>query len=326
MNAKVVLPENKRRSAFLRELKGVTLAVAISFAAGVIVVLATSKTPAQALAAFFLGPFSSSLNLVTLATTMMPLVVTGLALCVSFQATVWNLAAEGQVYLGAFVGVAAGLLLSGSPAPLAVPLMLVAAGIAGGAVSLLPAALRVACEVNELITSFMTSLIVVPVVNFFLSGPMKAVGAGINATAYVNPRFLLPGLGYGGDLNVGLAIAVALVVLLQMFLYSTPLGSSLRLRGFNRNFAYYAGIEERRSVYASLLMSGGLCGPSWSADELGDISRPHDRGCYLRNGLEWHCGGARRSLPAAGRGACGVSPCIPPDRGQSFRADVRRSA
>lgn len=253
----------------LRDLKGVMLAVALSLLAGFLIILAASRTPSQALAAFFLGPFSSVLNLSTLATTMAPLVVAGLALCVSFQATVWNLAAEGQVYVGAFVGVAVGLLLPEVPPLVALPLMLLAAFAAGAVVSFLPASLRIACDANELIVSFMTSLLLLPIVNFFLAGPMKAAGAGINATASVDPRLILPQLSARSGITLGLPLAVLLVPIVHAFLYLTPRGTSLRLYGHNRSFAYYAGIGEASSVFTALALSGGLCGLAGALVSLG---------------------------------------------------------
>jgi ABC-type uncharacterized transport system permease subunit len=261
--------KSPKGAAGLRDLRGVALAVAFSLLAGLIIILIASRDPSQALTAFFLGPFSSVLNLSSLATTMAPLVVTGLALCISFQATVWNLAAEGQVYVGAFIGVAAGLLLSGVPPLVALPLMLVAAFAAGAVVSLLPASLWIACDANELIVSFMTSLLLLPIVNYFLAGPMKAPGAGINATASVDPALVLPRLFGGSNVTLGLPLAMLLVPVLHVFLYSTPLGTALRLYGHNRTFAFYAGIGGGRIVFTALALSGGLCGLAGALVSLG---------------------------------------------------------
>jgi ABC-type uncharacterized transport system permease subunit len=258
-----------RGTSWAGELKGVALAVALSFSAGILVILLASAHPGQSLAAFFFGPFSSGYNLATLLSTMTPLVVTGLALSISFQATVWNLAAEGQVYLGAFVAVLVGLLVRPLPPPAALPLMMVAASAVGALVSLVPAALRVVWGVSELIVSFMTSLLILPVVNYFLSGPMQAPGAGINATEYVGRRFVLPLLTAGGGLNLGLPIALVLVAAVHLFLYRTAKGTSLRLYGYNRQFARYSGIGEAGCVFVALALSGGLCGLAGSLSSLG---------------------------------------------------------
>jgi simple sugar transport system permease protein len=252
-----------------RDIAGSFLAVGIAFGAGIIIISLTSRAPGEALYSFFLGPFSSGYNISTLLTSMIPLIITGIALSVSFQSQVWNLAADGQVYFGAFIGIAVGLGIPHLPSFIAVPVILLASVIAGAAVGILPAILKIKLNVNELIISFMTSLIIIPVVNYFLSGPMQAPGEGINATNYVNKAFVLPKLFPPYDLNAGFIIALVLILVVYLFLYRTHAGTSLRLYGFNREFAHYGGISEARTIFLSMMMSGGLCGLAGCITSLG---------------------------------------------------------
>ncbi|MBE9547416.1 MAG: ABC transporter permease, partial [Proteobacteria bacterium] len=196
----------------VRELKGIFIAIGISFFVGIIIIIVTSKMPLKALSSFFLAPFSSRYNLCILLTTMTPLTITGLAMSISFQTKVWNLAGEGQVYLGAFMGIVIGLQIPNWPPVIAVIAILVVGFLVGGVLGLLPAALRLQWGVNELITSYMASLIILPVVNYFLAGPMKMPGAGINTTDYVNKAFILPKILPACDLHLGFGLALILVL------------------------------------------------------------------------------------------------------------------
>ena len=252
-----------------REILGSLLAVGIAFAAGIVIISLTSRSPGEALSAFFLGPFSSRYNISTLLTSMIPLIITGLALSISFQSQIWNLAADGQVYFGAFIGIAVGLGIPELPSFIAVPVILCASVIAGAVVGILPAILKIKLNINELIISFMISLIIVPVVNYFLSGPMQAPGEGINATHYVNKSFVLPKLLPPYDLIAGFIIALVLILIVYLFLYWTHTGTSLRLYGFNREFAHYGGISESKTIFLSMMLSGGLCGLAGCITSLG---------------------------------------------------------
>ncbi len=188
---------------------------------------------------------------------------------ISFQTKVWNLAGEGQVYLGAFMGIVLGLQIPNWPPVIAVIAILVMGFIVGSVLGLLPAALRLRWGVNELITSYMASLIILPVVNYFLAGPMKMPGAGINTTGYVNKAFVFPKILPSCDLHLGFALALVLVLMTYYFLYRTATGYSLRIYGFNEEFARYGGIGEAKCVLVAMIASGGLCGLAGITSSLG---------------------------------------------------------
>lgn len=252
-----------------KETEGIIITVVISLLVGVIIILFTSKSPLEALYSFFLSPLSSDYNIATLLNSAVPLILTGLALSVSFQAKVWNLAAEGQVYLGAFSGIVIGLQISGFPPVFAVIIILCVSFIAGGVVGLIPAVLKNVWGVNELISSFMISLMIIPVVNYFLSGPIKMPGSGINATPYVNKSFVLPRIFPNFNLNIGFILALIIVGIIYFFIYQTATGTFLRIYGYNREFANYSGINTRKCIIISMIISGGLCGLAGVTSSLG---------------------------------------------------------
>ena len=88
-----------------------------------------------------------------------PLVLTGLAAAIAFRARVWNIGGEGQLYVGAITGAAAGIVLGGRTGWVAVPAMLVAGSLGGAAWASIPAVLRTRFRTNEILTSLMLNYV-----------------------------------------------------------------------------------------------------------------------------------------------------------------------
>ena len=106
-----------------------------------------------------------------------PLILTGLAAAVAFRARLYNIGAEGQLYLGALAAVAVGGLHGGAglaaPAWLLFPAMLLAAAAAGALLLLAPALMKSRLGVDEVVTTLLLNFIVLLFVSLVLDGPMK---------------------------------------------------------------------------------------------------------------------------------------------------------
>jgi ABC-type uncharacterized transport system permease subunit len=91
--------------------------------------------------------------------TATPLIFTGLAAAAAFRMRIFNIGAEGQLYVGAIAAAGTGLALGGSGAAVAIPAMALA-GIAAGVLwAGIPGLLRAYTGTSELITSLMLNYI-----------------------------------------------------------------------------------------------------------------------------------------------------------------------
>ena len=133
-------------------------------AAGVIaVVLATTghdpwQTYRDLVDAGFTGNGALSATLVSAT----PILFTGLAAAVAFRMQLFNIGAEGQLYLGAVGGAWIALQLGDREATstaLYVTAMCVAAAVAGALWALIPGVLRAFARTNEIITSLMLNYV-----------------------------------------------------------------------------------------------------------------------------------------------------------------------
>ena len=110
-------------------LVSVGLAIAIS---SVIIWLA-GFDPIAAFSALFDGAFGTPRQFGETMMRSTPLMFTGLAVAYGFRAGLFNIGAEGQLFMGGLVAAYIGAIAGGLPALLLVPLVLVAAGAAGAA-------------------------------------------------------------------------------------------------------------------------------------------------------------------------------------------------
>ena len=210
-------------------------------------------------------------------TRAVPLILTGLAAAVAFRARLFNIGAEGQLYLGALAAVAVGGLHGGSglawPVWLWLPATLVAAALAGAALLLGPTFLKARLGVDEVVTTLLLNFIVLLFVGAMLDGPMKDPTAmGWPQSVAVAPELELARPVEGTRVHTGLLLAVALAALVAVVMRATTLGFAIRAVGANARAAAFAGVPVTRTLVATALLSGGLAGLAGGVEVLGRAS------------------------------------------------------
>ena len=106
-----------------------------------------------------------------------PLIFTGLAVAYGFRAGLFNIGAEGQLFLGGLAAAFVGVLMAGYPWVVSVPLILLAAMLAGAAWAFIPALMKAKIGAHEVITTMMFTYIGRYLVSWIVTGPFKAEGA-----------------------------------------------------------------------------------------------------------------------------------------------------
>ena len=211
-----------------------------------------------------------------------PLVFTGLAAAIAFRARLYNVGAEGQLYLGALATVAVASGLVSGPPPLLVPLTLLAAAAAGAALMLGPTLLKVRFGVDEVVTTLLLNFVVLLFVQAMLEGPFKdPMGGGWPQSEPILPEAALPPLIERMRLHAGLPIGLALCLIAHLVLARTVFGLQVRAVGDNATAAAYAGIPMARTLAIVGLLSGacaGLAGASEVAGLKGNLTADLSRG------------------------------------------------
>jgi simple sugar transport system permease protein len=106
---------------------------------------------------------------------------------------------------------------------------------------------------------YLVNFLIKETVYFSLKNQSMAVAASANM-----PKAGLNTLFSTGNnlssLNSGLFIAVLMSLLLYVLLEKTVFGYELKACGYNRDAARYAGINENRSIMASMAIAGAMAG------------------------------------------------------------------
>lgn len=252
-------------------------AIAFTLAISSLLVLWAGAPVAPTWAALVRGGFGSVFAWTETLTRATPLILTGLAAAVAFRARLFNIGAEGQLYAGALAAVAVGGMHGGSgyglPPALLLPLMFLAAALAGALLLLGPALLKARLGVDEVVTTLLLNFIVLLGVSALLDGPMKDPTAmGWPQSVAIQSELELGKLVQGTRVHTGLLGAAALAVLLWGVFRFTLFGFDVRAMGANPRAAEFAGVPPLRTIVWVALLSGGLAGLAGAIEVAGRTS------------------------------------------------------
>jgi general nucleoside transport system permease protein len=218
--------------------------------------------PSVALTALWNGSLGSSYAL-TSATLVRasPLILTGLAVALAFQAGVFNIGAEGQLLAGAAASTVVGVKLSAALGVLSIPVELMIGAMAGAGWAGIAAWLRSRFRVLEVISTIMLNFVALHAVGFLVRGPLQEPLRIYPQSDTLPGPAQLPKLIPGTRLHGGLVVAVLTALLLWWVLRQTAAGFRLRASGANPRAARSAGLIHVDRVTASaFLASGALAG------------------------------------------------------------------
>ena len=213
----------------------------------------------------------SGLALVALISDMLvratPLILTGLAVAVAFQAGVLNIGAEGQFLVGAAMATTISLRFGPLFGSAIIPIALLAGSAAGALWAAIAAELRSRFHVLEVISTIMLNFVAIYLISFLVRGPLQEPARVYPQTSSIISSARLPLILPGTRLHLGFLIAVVAGVAGWWLLRNTAGGFRLRLAGANPAAAFSAGlIDTERTTRNAFLISGALAGLAGSVE------------------------------------------------------------
>ncbi|MVA23091.1 ABC transporter permease [Agrobacterium vitis] len=217
------------------------------------------------------GAFGSRLSTTETLTRATPLILTGLSAAVAFRARLWNIGAEGQLYLGAItVAAASSHLLGDLPPVIQIPALLILGALAGMVLLLLPLWLRLRFSVDEVVTTLLLNFVAVLFVSMLIDTVLKdPMAFGWPQSQSVADAAMLPKLLSRSRLHLGLVIAVLLALVLHFVQQRTVFGIRSRAAGLNPAGAVFAGVPLGRTLVTVACISGGLAGLAGAVEVMG---------------------------------------------------------
>ncbi|MBT9135648.1 MAG: hypothetical protein DDT34_00708 [Firmicutes bacterium] len=236
------------------------ISIGLALLVGAAVILFLGFNPLNVYRSMFAHAFFSRFGLMDTAVKAIPLMLAGLGVALAFRMLLWNIGAEGQIYMGAYAASGVALSMPGAPSYIVLPAMLVAGMAAGAFWALLAAVPRAYFGANETIITLLLNYIAIFWVDHLVFGPWRDPGAlGFPITRAFSMAARLPSIG-GTRIHLGLVIALALALLLYFVLYHSRWGYEVRVIGESPGAARYAGMDIRRNILLVMMISGGLAG------------------------------------------------------------------
>ena len=217
--------------------------------------------------------FGTSYGATTVMSYAGPLTLTALAFAVGYKVKLWNLGAEGQLFIGAWAASGIAFTFPGIPGPLLIGLMLVASLIGGALWILVPALARVYLGVTEVVTTLMLNFVAILWMTYFALNVWPPTPRNpLIASKELPTRAELPTVTVGGTtVEAGLIVAVCLAVVLAVAFRKTRFGYAVRLTGASQRAAEYGGIPIRRLQLRILLLSGAIAGLAGGLELVGSV-------------------------------------------------------
>nr|WP_295829193.1 ABC transporter permease [uncultured Azospirillum sp.] len=250
------------------------LAVALTLLSGFILFMAMGFDPLKALYSFFVAPLTSVRGVGELVVKATPLVLCAVGLAIGFRANVWNIGAEGQLTLGAITGGGLALAFYGEGGWWLLPLMVIGGAIGGAVWAAVPAYLRLRFNASEILTSLMLNYVALLLLNYLVHGPFRDPdGFAFPESRLFEADATLPILWAGTRVHLGALFALLAVAGGWLLIARTFIGFQIKVIGLTPAAAGYAGFDQKRIVWLTLLLSGALAGIAGMGEIAGPIGQ-----------------------------------------------------
>ncbi|MCX7920638.1 MAG: ABC transporter permease [Clostridia bacterium] len=235
-----------------------TAAVFLALLTSSVFIIILGNNPFEVYASMLEGSFGSVYGIKETIIKTIPLVITSLGIAVAFKMKFWNIGAEGQIFMGAFAASYFALNHADIPRPALLVIMAAAGFLVGGLWALIPAIFKAQFGTNETLFTLMMNYIALKWVTYLQYGPWKDPGAnGFPKIANFHDNAILPKV-FG--VHIGWIIAIVLIVIMYVFIHHTKRGFEISVIGESENTARYAGMNVKKIIITSILISGGICG------------------------------------------------------------------
>ena len=168
----------------------------------------------------------------------------------------WNCGAEGQALIGGLACASCMFYLGGSVPKWLLIIIMVATSLMAGAIwAVIPALFKAKWNTNETLFTLMMNYVATSLVAFFIKCWAKD-GSGI-----LRPmtEYGLPVIG-GSDSLLAIIVVAILTIAIYIYLKYSKHGYEIAVVGESENTAKYIGINVKKVIIRTMILSGAICG------------------------------------------------------------------
>ncbi|XFA99064.1 ABC transporter permease [Candidatus Izemoplasma sp. B36] len=245
--------------------------ILIAFLIGAVAIILAKESPFNT---YYILISKSLFNIKGLLKTLhyaAPLILSGLAIAVSFKAGLFNMGIEGQIISSGFVVAMLGYRLASLPAGVLIPLLLLVGIIVGVIMAILPAFLKAKYNVNEMVVTLLLNYAIYSVLEYLTSNVafFRDPSSGYVSTYVIGSNAIISRIG-GSKLTIFFFIVMIVFVVMYFVMKRSKLGFEINAMGKNRSFSEATGMEIQKKTMYIMLLSGalaGLAGAGWMMAE-----------------------------------------------------------
>ena len=232
----------------------------------VITFVITGQNPIEMYKAMIDGAVGNELRIWNLLQDTALLLIVGLALTLSFKMKFWNIGGQGQIIMGAVAATACMKFLPGKVPNAALWIIMIASAITAGALwALIPGLFKAFLNTNETLFTLMMNYIALNIAAFFTFRWSK--NSGNNVIGILNRKThdgWFPEVGgkdfVGRNFILNVAIVVVLTLIVFIYLNYSKHGYEISVVGGSEKTARYIGINVKKVIIRTVLISGAICG------------------------------------------------------------------
>jgi len=187
----------------------------------------------------------------------------GIAGAIGFRMLLFNIGIDGQYRLAVFFAAVVGASVS-LPPVIHVTFIIVVAMAVGAGWAAIAGYLKVTRGVSEVISTIMLNAVATGIIAFLLApGRLAEQVEGSNniRTAPIPPSGWLPGFEFHGREVFGFTlVAMVMGVAFWVLLNRTRFGFELRASGLSLRAAAVSGVNSKRMIFITMVMSGAMAG------------------------------------------------------------------
>lgn len=263
LNKEPLLHITKRKELPLAKTWAIRIGaiVAALIVSAIVTMLLTGLDPFSVFGTMIYGAVGTERKMLLLFKELAVLLSVALALTPAFKMKFWNLGGEGQILMGAWATALCMIYMGDSiPSGLLIVICLAAAIICGAIWAVIPAFFKAKWNTNETLFTLMMNYVAIQLVAYFIilwevpkgSGKVGIINQSTNAG-------WLPSIGTNSYLLVIIFVAIITAGMYVYLKYSKH-GYEISVVGESENTARYIGINVKKVIMRTMLLSGALCG------------------------------------------------------------------
>lgn len=222
---------------------------------GAIPLMMIKADPVRVYQDMFLGSVTDFGTFVDLLIRAVPLFLAALAVYIPLKAGLWNIAVEGQLYLGGIMAVWIGVTYS-APWYVLLPAMALGAMLIGVLTGVFSAFLRAKYDINEIIVTLMITFAATELNTYMVRGPLQA-GGGVPISETLPEVAQIPVIGDTG-LHYGALVLVVGAVAVYYLIQHSSLGYEIEMVGSSPMAVETSPISKTRIFLLTMAAGGAI--------------------------------------------------------------------